>query len=252
MMTVYDIFEFINGFAPFENAEAWDNSGLLIGNGASEVKTVFVALDVTPAVARQAQARGADLIVSHHPVIFHPMRRISFNCAQTLLLRAGISVISAHTNLDKAPGGVNDILCETLGLPFEKLPPESANGFLNVCVCEPRLSAADFAALAGRSLDARVSFLDIGGGVSKAAVCAGAGGDFLDEAALYGCDAYLTGEASHHDFLYAAALGITLFAAGHYETEFPAVTALCARLQSAFPDVRFIAETRAPSFLTVI
>lgn len=251
-MTIKDIYDFINGFAPFESAEPWDNSGLLIGDCGTEIRNVFVALDVTPAVVKKAQEIGAQMIVSHHPVIFHPLRHISADSVQAQLIRAGISVLSAHTNFDKAPGGVNDILCENLGLPFYKVPPETANGFLNVCNSETRFTADDFASFVGRMLNARVSFLDSDVLISKIAVCAGAGSDFLEEAAALGCDAYLTGEASHHDYLNAAEYGIALFTAGHYETEFPAVIALCGKLQAAFPAVRFVPETQAASFLTVV
>lgn len=250
-MTIKEIYTFIDDFAPFESAEPWDNSGLLIGDAEREVSTVFVTLDVAADTVKQASDLGAELIVSHHPVIFHPLRNIPFASVQAKLLQAGLSVLSAHTNYDKAPGGVNDILCKTLGLSFCKVPPETAHGFLNVCTCEPQLLDSAFAALVGQKLNARVSYLETGGSVSKIAVCAGAGCDFLEEAAALGCNAYLTGEASHHDYLNAADAGITLFTAGHYETEFPAVTALCDRLQAAFPEVRFVAAERAASFLTV-
>ena len=251
-MTVNDVYNYIDGFAPFASAAPWDNSGLLIGDLHAGVQKAFVALDVTPAVVREAAALGAQLIVSHHPVIFHPLRQIAFDSVQAKLLQTGISVLCAHTNYDKATGGVNDVLCDTLGLPFQKAAPDIAEGFLNLCVSEPCLSPAAFASLVAKKLKARVSYYPSGGTVSKIAVCAGAGSDFLKEAAALGCDAYLTGEASHHDYLTAAEAGITMFAAGHYETEFPAVLSLYDRLRTAFPDAVFIAEERAASFLTVV
>ena len=206
---------------------------------------MFLCLDVTPETLRQALDCGADLMLSHHPVIFRPLKEISYHSVQAQLLRCGMQVLCAHTNLDKAPGGVNDSLCAQLCLPFEKMPPTVADGFLNVCTAEEAMTEEAFAALVKEKLGATVSWLERGGAVSKIGVCSGAGADFLREAAALDCDAYLTGEASHHDYLDAAALGLSLFTVGHYETEIMITEALEQLLRKKFPalEVHRVRET---------
>lgn len=138
MPTAKDIYRAIDGFAPFDTAEPWDNSGLLLGNMDAPVGGVLVALDATVPVADEARALGANLIVTHHPVIFDPVRRVDSDSALWRLIASGISVISAHTNLDMAPGGVNDALAQRLGLtdvrPFDttrRVPFKKITVFVN-------------------------------------------------------------------------------------------------------------------------
>ncbi|WP_052446679.1 Nif3-like dinuclear metal center hexameric protein [Candidatus Soleaferrea massiliensis] len=115
--TVGDIYRTIDTkIAPFSLAESWDNPGLLIGGEELPVKKVLLAMDATDAVAEEAVSKRAELIVTHHPVIFSPIKRVEADSVVYKLIRNGISVISAHTNLDIAAGGVNDALAETLGL----------------------------------------------------------------------------------------------------------------------------------------
>ena len=115
-MLIREIYEFINGIAPFSAAEEWDNCGLLIGSYNKECKKILLALDITQNVAKQAIEEGADLIITHHPAIFEPLKNIDFDSAVAKLTMAGICVISSHTCFDIAQGGMNDILCEKLGL----------------------------------------------------------------------------------------------------------------------------------------
>ena len=251
-MKVLDVYNALDRFAPFCSAAGWDNSGLLIGDPDAAVSRVFLCLDVTEEALAEAQRCGAELIVSHHLVIFRPLKSISYASIQAKLLRAGLHVICAHTNLDKAAGGVNDSLCAALGVPYEKMPPEVAEGFLNVCTLPEAVSEEAFAALLQTKLGARVSFLPRARAVSKIGVCSGAGADFVKEAAQSGCDAYLTGEASHHEYLDAAAEGITLFTAGHYETEIMATKALEACLREALPELGITRAKETLPFLTQI
>lgn len=239
-MKVQDVYEYINGFAPFGTQCAWDNSGLLLGDASQTVSRVLVCLDVTAETALYAVENGCGLIVSHHPVIFHALKSIPASSVITPLVKNGIAVISAHTNLDIAPGGVNDTLCETLGLPFKKCPPEIAEGFLNVLSLPRPLSAPEIALLVSEKLHAHVRYIDAGLHVCEAAVCGGSGGSFAAEAKLLGCGALITGDADHHDFLDAAALGVSLFAAGHFETENPVAQKLQGLLAAAFPGTEFI------------
>ena len=116
MTTVRAIYEWLDGWAPFSTAMSFDNAGLLAGSGAEEVRRAVLALDITPAVVREAASSGAQLIISHHPVIFNPLRRLTPDSAPWLLARHGIAAVCAHTNLDLAPGGVNTCLAQRLGL----------------------------------------------------------------------------------------------------------------------------------------
>ncbi|MBR5410805.1 MAG: Nif3-like dinuclear metal center hexameric protein [Clostridia bacterium] len=250
-MTVKDVYDLIDGYAPFSSQCEWDNSGILLGDADADVKGVLVALDVTNYEAKLAVERGANLIVAHHPLIFHPLKRIEYDSLVSFLIRSGIHVIAAHTNLDKAPGGVNDALCEALGFSFEKVT-DAGDGFLNIASFPDSLSANEVAALLKARLSGAVSYIDDGKPVRKAALCGGDGGSFLQDADSLGCDALITGEAGYHDFLDAKTLGVSLFAAGHYETEAPVMTALRKTIKNAFPDIPVTVSDRKNSILTVL
>ena len=116
MNSISNIYDYIDSFAPFQSAMSFDNAGLLVGDSKAEVKTAVLSLDITPAVVREAVKLGAQLIVSHHPVIFDPLKSISTDSAPYLLAQHGIAAICAHTNLDMAVGGVNSCLAECLEL----------------------------------------------------------------------------------------------------------------------------------------
>ena len=115
MPTVREIYEYINSFAPFSSQESWDNSGLLLGDPDRQVKTVAVVLDATKKTVEAAKKAQADMIVTHHPVIFSPLKKITAGSVVYDLLTNDISVVSAHTCWDSAAGGVNDTLAEILG-----------------------------------------------------------------------------------------------------------------------------------------
>lgn len=116
MTTVFDIYNAIDALAPFSLTMDFDNTGILVGNRAQTVTKALLALDCTQPVLQQAAALGAELILTHHPVIFHPLKRICADSVVYQLLQKGLAVISAHTNLDIAAGGVNDLLASRLGL----------------------------------------------------------------------------------------------------------------------------------------
>ena len=131
-MKAVDVLSFIDTFAPFSTQAAWDNSGLLLGAADREVTKALVCLDLTKGAAEYAVSHGCDLIVSHHPVIFRAIKSVGADSILWPLIKNDICVISAHTNLDKAPGGVNDTLCELLSLDFTKCGDGIGEGFLNV------------------------------------------------------------------------------------------------------------------------
>ena len=117
-VSVQQILGFLRAVAPQELALDWDNVGLLVDAG-QPVDGVLTTLDITPAVVREAVENDCQLIVSHHPVIFHPLRTLAADDVPALLMKNGISAICMHTNLDAAPGGVNDTLCDILGIAAE-------------------------------------------------------------------------------------------------------------------------------------
>jgi dinuclear metal center YbgI/SA1388 family protein len=145
MTTVKDIYKYIEEFAPLAIAEKTDNPGFLVGDGNAQVNKVLVALDVSPEVVAEARSTGAQLIVTHHPVIFRPVKSVRRDGAQATLwelVHSGISAICMHTNLDSAQGGVNDALAETLGLKkLAVLHRAGVGAFKKIIVFVPRENA---------------------------------------------------------------------------------------------------------------
>lgn len=232
--TVKNIFDYIDGIAPFENQCEWDNSGLVVGNFNAEVKKIGVVLDITADAVKYAAENGIDLIVSHHPVIFRAVKTFFADDPAFMLASNGISAICAHTSLDIAKGGVNDALAAALG--FENAYQLAENGEeAMVRVAETKEKTADeLAKLVAEKLKTGVTVADGGKVIKKIAMCGGAGADFTGTAIAEGCDAYITGEAKHHEFLNAIENGITLIAAGHFETENPVVAVLAENLKNNF------------------
>ena len=204
-VTVQQVFEELRRLAPVELACSWDNVGLLVDAGRP-VTRIATALDITPAVVEEAAGRGCELIVAHHPVIFHPLKTLSAGDVPARLLAAGISGICMHTNLDAAEGGVNDALARALGL--EQVGPVSEDGIGRTGVISGAPSAEVFAAQVKKLLGANgVRFVDGGRPVRKVAVGGGACGDMGPLASACGCDTFVTSDVKYHEFQEAEALG---------------------------------------------
>lgn len=232
--TVKKVFDFINSIAPFEKQCEWDNSGLVVGDPLQEIIKVGVVLDITADAIRYAAENGIDLIISHHPVIFRAIKSVTADDPAYMLIKNHISAICAHTSLDIAKGGVNDALADALG--FENAVPLSDSGeteMIRICGTE-EMSADELSKLIAEKLSTCVSVADGNKSIEKVALCGGAGGDFLFDVAARGCDAFITGEAKHHEFLAAKELGLTLIAAGHFETENPVVAVLAEKIRNEF------------------
>ncbi len=244
MNTVNDIFSYMEAWAPIRTAMGFDNPGLLVGDGSALVNCVLLSLDITPCVIEEAKEKDAQLIVSHHPVIFHPLRRLSPQDPPYLLAKYGISAICMHTNLDMAEGGVNTCLAETLGLEkVEGLERDAESGLFISLVgsLKDSMTPRQFASHVKSALHCGgVRYTEGNRNISKVALCGGAGGEFLESAVRAGADAFVTGEARHHEFLAAEAAGITLVEAGHFCTENPIVDAMRKRLSDSFPTIRFL------------
>ena len=223
MPTVKQIYEFINSLAPFCTQESWDNSGLLLGDHDRKVNRVSLALDATAQTVAAAKADCAELMITHHPVIFSPAKKILAGSVIYELLTNGISAISAHTCLDSAEGGVND----TLDTPLVRV------GKLKTV-----MSGDEFAKHVKAKLGCNLRLADAGNEIKTVAVCGGSLSSLTYE--LIGkVDAFVTGDLTHHYFIDAADSGLTAIAAGHFETENPVMSVLKAKLEAQFPEVSF-------------
>ena len=241
MATVADILKYIESIAPPYMAESWDNVGLLCGRKEKPVSRILVALDPFNTVIREAIDLGADLIVTHHPLIFRD-KLMAINedtpTGESLLtlMENGIAAINAHTNLDLAPGGVNDILAAKLGLQnVTILNPEGVNE-----AGEPygllRSGTVGKQALGCQGL----RYVDGGKPVSRVAVGGGSCADGMYEVAAAGCDTFVTADVKYNQFRSAFELGLNLIDAGHFHTENPTMPILAEKLRAAFPETEVI------------
>lgn len=254
MTTVQQVYEVMQRLAPPELAEHWDNPGLLVDCGGN-VRRVLVTLDITPEVVAEAAAKQCTVIVAHHPVIFDPLKRLCPADVPYQLVRAGISAICMHTNLDAAEGGVNEALAGIFGMRDWEVFADGCGRVGEVDpITVPELARKAQAVLGGRCNRPRsgpaveVKFADTGRTVKRLAVISGAGGSMFEDALAVRADCLLTGEANHHAAIDAVRLGLSLVAAGHYATEFPVCAAIADRLRAAFPEleVRVSGENRDP------
>lgn len=233
MAKVKDFYGYLNSIAPFETQEDWDNSGMLVGDMDAEVKKVAVVLDITHEEIKKAKAIGADLIISHHPVIFNPIKSVTSGSVPYELVASSINALCCHTPLDIADGGTNDSLAELLGIEVTR----TENPILRLGTVEPT-TAENLAGKIAKTLNTKVRYADAGRKIEKIAICTGAGCSLIEAAGEI--DAFITGDASHHNFLDCVQAGITLIAAGHYETEIVVVPVLVKKLQARFPDIEII------------
>lgn len=246
-MTVREIYDYLNSIAPF-NTAVHDNVGLLTGGMDREVKRICTCLDITNPVIDEAVKEGADLIVSHHPVIFDPLRSIRPESPVYRLIHNDISAIAMHTNFDMAEGGVGDALLELLG--FEAvdgdLEPVHPNGlgFGSVCELDFAFTPKALAEHCKKALDLDgVRYTPIDREIRRVAVCSGAGGSNIWHAIDRGCDALITGDIKHNIWIDAINQNFVLIDAGHFGTEKCASHRLAALLSRRFAEITvFTAE----------
>ncbi len=248
MPKIAEVAAFIDTLAPFAKAEDWDNSGILVDCG-NDVTAIIVALDITEEVVVEAETQGCQLIVAHHPVIFKPLKAMNRNTITYRMVKTNISAICAHTNLDAAPGGPSDVLAKLIGLdaatPF--FGEMGRIGFL-----KETHDLDEFAKLCKTNLRAPVKYSDAGRPIKKVAVVAGAGKDALAEAVSLEADCLLTGEIDHHTAIDAKQAGISVIAAGHFETEYPALPVLAGKIARKYPGVRVAVSRRGKGPFTYL
>ncbi len=239
-VTVADVTELIEDAVPVSLQESWDNSGLLIGFPEKHVRKLITCLEITEAVADEAVAAGADMIVSHHPLIFSGIRKLSYDSSEDRavmkLVSNGISVYSCHTPFDKVRGGNNDIIAERLRLSSVKnlrgddvaSPSKMAENRDEADIgrigrFRKPLTYMQAIELAANQLNMSIRQLracgDLNSEITSVGICTGAGSDMAEMAADAGCQLFITGDVKYHEAQAAAARGICLLDAGHYGTE---------------------------------
>jgi dinuclear metal center YbgI/SA1388 family protein len=257
MTRVADILQYIESIAPGYMKESWDNVGLLCGSKRTPVTKILVALDPFENVCREAAEWGAELIVTHHPLIFQPPKSVtdetSVGRAIMTLCSFGISAINAHTNLDCTPGGVNDVLAAKLGLEnLQVISPAGTNeeglpyGLLR-CGDIPEQPLENFLSSVKAKLGCNgLRYVNSGKPVSKVAVGGGSCAGAMLDALAAGCDTFVTADVRYNQFWDAQDLGLNLIDAGHFQTENPVIPVLAEKIAAAFPEVTVkISETHA-------
>lgn len=246
MPHVADIAAFLESYAPTALAESWDNVGLLIGRFEQPVTRVMTCLTITPESAAEAIAEGAELIVTHHPLPFRPLKRLTGETPEGRLLldliAAKVAVYSPHTAFDSAAEGINQRLAAGLGLQaIAPLLPAAEPGIgagRYGRLAKP-LTLAELTAAVKQLLGIeRAQAVGDDRPITQVAVACGSAGEFLAPAAAVGCECLVTGEVRFHTALEAEALGVGLVLAGHYASERFGLEALAEVLAGQFRDLK--------------
>lgn len=235
-MKIKAITDVIERFAPLGLQESYDNSGLIVGRPEDEVRRALIAVDVTDEVMDEAEREGCDLILTHHPLVFHPLKR--FNSAGYVercverAIRSGVALYACHTNLDSACGGMSWRLARQLGVERPEVlqsHPEGAfcTGFGVVGTLPEPMSAEAFMRGMQRRLGLRVirHSAIAPGEVRRVAVCTGAGGSLIGEARRAGAGMYVTSDLRYNDFMEPDG-ALTVADIGHFESEYCAIDLL--------------------------
>lgn len=263
-MTIQDIYDILNAYAPFSLQESYDKSGLLVGYPKQQVKTVLLTLDITTSVVIEAANKNADLILAHHPVIWEPLKSVSPEHPVWHLIRYQIGAICSHTCLDIAEGGLNDYFGDLLNrnipmiperLPLATLSPGRVLGRVaNLVQPTDAYSLAEMLRSALNCSNLRYYQGKNAGLIRRIAWCTGSGGDLIQEAIRAGADALITGDCKHSVWADAHNLDFTLFDCGHFETEIPVVDLFRKILQEAAPELNLVISEKgtAPIFQTLL
>lgn len=252
-MTLQDILTALRAMAPETLALPGDPVGLLVGSEDTRpIAKIGICLDATPDACAQASKAGVGLVVCHHPLIYHPLKRLDAQAdpiarAALTLAKADIALYAMHTNWDRVDGGVNDCLATLLDLvDVHPLGSDGEAALPRIGTLPAPRPLSDFVRLVEHALACagtnalRCLCPDGHKMISRVAVCGGAGASMLRAAHAAGADAYVTADVRHHEFLEADALGLALLDAGHDATETPAMRDLCLTLTQKFPGVEML------------
>lgn len=251
MTKICDIVDFCESFAPFDSAASFDNVGLLVGSESTQVTKALLALDITNEVVAEAKEKGAQLIISHHPVIFNPLKNMDSKSVPYLLAQNSLSALCLHTNLDIAwDTGVN--LCLANALELQNITFYEGE-FLVSGTLKEQLTAESFAKFAKEKLGAKAVTCTVKDKlINNIFMCSGAGGSEFMKAVELGADCFITGEAHHHNYLESIHENVSLIVAGHFETEDIVINPLKEKLQKEFTEVEFIKSEKLTSPLFFI
>ena len=240
-MKVKDIISVIEEFAPLSLQESWDNSGLCIGSPEDSVSSVLLGLDCTPELVDEAISCGADMIVTHHPLIFSGLKKISTEDkvgeAVIKAIKAGISIYAAHTSADKVIAGVSGAMAARLGLKDVAILDEDGDGTgLGVVGNLPEAMAAEDVIRLVKDrfgLKAMRASRPVDGMIERIALCGGSGGSLIKAARRSGAQLYISGDISYHNFFTED--GFMIMDIGHYESEIEIVDILFSLIKKNFP-----------------
>lgn len=242
MPTVKDIFNALSIIAPIGDSLSYDNEGLLMGSFKEKVTKTLIALDATPAVCDEAVELGANLILTHHPVLFKPLRAFTLQGALIKLLKHDMNLVVSHTSLDVSVSGVNFQLSQKLGL--KNVDSCSCLGGYTVGLMGDlpnEMDSVEFAQYVSKSLNCRgVRYTERKGKIRKVAVCGGAGSFVVRDAILANADAFVTGEIKHSEILVANDYNLAIVEAGHFKTEALVLPFVRDYLHEWFPEEQFI------------
>ena len=238
---VKDVTQVIEGFAPLSIQEKWDNSGLCIGSPDAPVSSVLFGLDCTSELVDEAIECGADMIVTHHPLIFSGLKKISpddmVGEAVFKAIKAGISIYAAHTNADKVIAGVSGAMAAKLGLQNVEILSEDGEGTgLGVVgdLVEPMTAQQMVEMVKDRfALKTVKASKPVDGMITRVAMCGGSGGSLIGAAKAAGAQLYISGDISYHNFFTSE--GFMLMDIGHYESEIEIVDILFSLVKKNFP-----------------
>lgn len=249
MLRLNEIYSILNNNFPFNEAEEWDNSGILV-EGKSEVNKILVSLDATKEVVLEAIEKECDLIICHHPVIFDPIKALLDNIPAVLALKNNISIISAHTNYDVSSFGADEHFSTRL---YEKCSFK-CEGFLEITQNSPiphgfgrigrlgrEYSEEEFASILKDIFGSeQIRLVKTGKNIEKVAFCCGGGSDYISLANKLGCDAYITSDVKHSGFIYAKNNCLSLFSPTHYQMEKAAMQNLYSLIKDNTDEVEVI------------
>ena len=249
MTTIKEIMDYFETFAPLAAQMDFDNAGLLVGDKETPVTNALVTLDITEDVVLEAEKLGCELIISHHPVIFNPIKRMGTHDPAYLLANKGIAALCMHTNLDLGTEfGVNVALANAIGVHNVKLADIGECLFIGTL--EAETDTETFAKNVKSSLNCNgLRYTNVKKSIRTVAVSSGAGGSNVFEAAKLGADVLVTGEIRHHEINAANSMKMNIIDAGHYKSEDIVIMPLIKRLSDEFPDINFTKSKAYSDFI---